>query len=67
MADKTRTFDINVQPLPGLKAHSRPPKDAEPLPDLDLVNLPESAPRPRRRHKVTREIVIRLIDWFEGA
>jgi hypothetical protein len=67
MTDKTHTFETNVQPLPALKIAARAHNDAEQLPEAGLPAPLESGQRSRKHRKVTRDIVIRLIDWFEAA
>jgi len=67
MPEKTRTFDINVQSFPAAKLQLRQSKDADHAPEGGMVMPLESSRRSQKRGKVSRDIVQRLIDWFEDV
>ena len=67
MSEKTRTFEANASPLPSVKLQARPSKDAEQLSGISSSTSLGSGHHPWRRAKVPIDIVLRLIDWFEGA
>ena len=67
MPNKNRTYEVNSPASPALRLQVRPTKDEEeilrarPLPDLEK-NL-----HSRKGQRYSRDLILRLIDWFKES
>ena len=65
MPEKKRIFESNTSALPALKLQGRPPKDGDEPLETYLLAEREGYPGARKGQRFSRELILRLIDWFK--
>jgi len=64
MTDEPRVFEAEAYILPAIELQVRPAKDAAQVMGAQQLTGPQQASGAPKGYALSREVILRLIDWF---